>query len=600
MPNRRPVIFFLLVGLLAGCRDPESSPAVVAKDPPASSLRSDAPPGEVNGPMVTGPVWFRTIEGVGIDFRHASGTSPVKPFPAANGSGLAAFDYDLDGRSDLYFATGTPFPLDADRSQPADRFYRNVDAWTFEDVTQRCGLGHNGYGAGVTYGDFDNDGFPDVYVACYGANVLYRNQGDGTFTKLDEASGMADPGWATSAAMLDYDGDGLLDIYVCNYGQWTLEENRWCGDRSRDLRYYCSPLTVKPAADALLRNLGDDRFEDRAADVGLAQRPGRSQGVVAADLDGNGTIDLYVGNDLNANSMFLNQGHGMFADASEASGVAYDYLGGMQAGMGVDAADVSGDGLPELFVTNFEGEHNAYYENLGSGQFQEVSQQRGLYAAGLPWVGWGTALADFDLDGRLDLVVINGHVDENRPDVDHAQPALLYHNTGGGRFALVGEQAGDYFQQPHTGRALAVADLDNDGDQDLVMGHRDGPPSLLCNERYRPGLSSAAEDDGRRSISIRLVGTQSNRDAIGSTLTLRAGDHRQVLQVKGGGSYLSAHDPRKLFAVPADVSSVDLNVRWPDGSVSELNGVQPGGSYTVIQPLASEDTVRSFSQGGQR
>jgi hypothetical protein len=315
---------------------------------------------------------------------------------------------------------------------------------------------------------------------------------------------------------------------------------------------------------------------------------------VAADLDRDGNIDLYIGNDLNANSMFLNQGDGSFGDASELSGVAYDYLGGMQAGMGVDAADVNGDGLPELFVTNFEGEHNAYYENLGKGLFQEVSQQRGLYAASLPWVGWGTALADFNLDGWLDLVVTNGHVDNNRLNVDHAHPALLWKNDGDGRFVLLGAQGGTYFTRPHVGRALVVADLDNDGDHDLVIGHQDGPPSLLRNE------SQTTNEHARNSIVLQLIGTRSNRDGIGSILTMKTDRSQQVLQVKGGGSYLSAHDARTIFAVPPNAVNVTLEIRWPDGVVSELDDVLPGGSYTIVQPLSSEVAARVYSRGKTR
>jgi len=600
----------IVMAVISGCdqgpkkQPPSQSVSVVSgdangplsKDQPNGQLL-DVPglgEGDSNDRDAVSHPWFRTVADTGIEFQHDSGTSPEKPFPAANGSGMAALDYDLDGRYDLYFATGTPFPLDATRATPTNHFYRNLGDWNFQDVTQLSRLGHNGYSAGVTYGDFDGDGFPDVYVACYGANVLYHNLGDGTFAPLVPSSGANDERWATSAAMFDCDGDGLLDIYVCNYGYWTLEENRWCGDRSRDVRYYCSPRTVKPAADALLRNRGDGTFEDIAETAGLVDRIGRSQGVVAADLDGNGTIDLYIGNDLNANSMFLNQGDGTFEDASELSGVAYDYLGGMQAGMGVDAADVNGDGRAELFVTNFEGEHNAYYENLGNGMFQEVSQQRGLYADSMPWVGWGTALADFDLDGWLDLVVTNGHVDNNRLDVDYAHPALLWRNDGKGRFSNLGAQGGTYFTQTHVGRALVVADLDDDGDWDLVIGHQDGPPSLLRNDHPDEG------NVRRNSITIRLVGTRDNRDGIGSTLTLRAGEHQQVLQTNGGGSYLSAHDARKVFAAPHGATAVQLEIRWPNGEVSILDDLAPRGSYTVIQPLGTDTVARSFLQGETR
>jgi len=551
---------------------------------------------ETRAPAVTGKVqreatqpWFRTRAQVGIDFRHQTGTSPEKPFPAANGSGIAALDYDLDGLCDLYFATGTPFPLDSQRAEPINRFYRNLGGWRFEEVTAQAGLGHNGYSAGVTVGDFDSDGFPDVYIGCYGANVLYRNMGDGSFAALDASSGALDERWATSVAMFDYDADGLLDIYVCNYGKWTLAENQWCGDQARNVRYYCSPRSVPPEVDTLLHNLGDGTFENATEAVGLAERSGRSQGVVATDLDGDGVIDLYVANDLHANALLLNEGGGRFRDVTEMSGAGYDYQGSMQAGMGVDAEDTNGDGLPELIVTNFENEHNAFYHNAGNGLFQEVSQQRGLYAESLPWVGWGVMFADFDLDGWPDVVVTNGHVDDNRDKVPYAAPPLLWRNDAG-RFTFIeAAQSGDYFTQAHVGRALVLADLDNDGDQDLVVGHQDAPPSLLENtRRTRDRLEP-------RVLMLRLVGTRCNRDAIGSRVTLKARDYSRVLQVKGGGSYLSAHDPRKVVALPSDLASPQLEIRWADGSLSVIDELPAPGAYTVIQPNSADAPTRLIS-----
>lgn len=549
-------------------------------------------------PFVDAPVqrpisrpWFRTRANVGIDFRHNSGTSAEKPFPAANGSGIAALDYDLDGLYDLYFVTGTPFPNDAHRTAPTNGFFRNLGAWQFRDVTRETGLGHNGYSAGVTFGDYNGDGFPDIYVACYGADILYRNMGDGTFAALPSTSGALDERWATSAAMLDYDADGLLDIYVCNYGKWTLAENQWCGDQSTNVRHYCSPRSIPPERDTLLHNLGDDTFEDATEAAGVAEPIARAQGVICADLDGDGTIDLYVANDLNANTLFLNDGHGRFRDVSESSGTAYDYLGSIHAGMGVDAEDTDGDGRAELIVTNFANEHNTFYHNGGNGFFQDVTQQRGLYSAGLPWVGWGTAFADFDLDGWPDLVVTNGHVDDNREGVPYAEPPLLWKNNGG-HFTFIGAEAGEYFSQDHVGRALVVADLDNDGDQDIVVGHQDGPPALLQNEQRTTDNALA------QPLVLRLIGTTCNRDAIGSTVMLRAQDYLRVLQVKGGGSYLSAHDARKFFAVPHDLQQPRIEIRWADGSQSIIQELPAPGSYTVIQPTSPMASTPVIFTGG--
>jgi enediyne biosynthesis protein E4 len=537
------------------------------------------------------PVWFTDVtKSTGIDFIHDSGTNSEKPFPSANGSGLAALDYDLDGLQDLYFATGTPFPIEDGRAAPINRCYRNLGAVCFQDVTEKCGLGHNGYSAGIAIGDYDADGFPDVYVNCFGSNVLYHNSGDGTFEVVSETAQAADPRWGTSVAFFDYDNDGLLDIYACNYAKWRWEDRRWCGNRKRNVRVYCSPHSVEAERDVLLRNLGDGTFADTSHLTGLDSRAGRGQGVVAVDLNRDGYCDLYVGNDLQANSLFINDGNGAFRDATEESGVAYDFQGSMQAGMGVASADVTDDGLPDLFVTNFANEHNSLYVNTASGVFLESSQQIGLYSNGYPWVGWGTAFADFDLDGGLDLVVTNGHVDENRQllgeETPYAEPPLIW-RMDQGRFRFLGERGGDYFSQDHVGRALIVVDLDNDRDQDLVIGHQDAAPALLRNECSR-GEAKAS------SFSLRLVGSASNRDAVGASITMRWGEQSSLRQVSGGGSYLSSHDLRQVFASPHNQETPTFEIQWPNGRTSMIDDLQPGTNTVIIEPVTPAETVSVF------
>lgn len=515
----------------------------------------------------------------GIGFRHVSGNAVDKPFPAANGSGVGALDYDLDGRYDLYFATGRSFPLDSGRG-PANRFYRNRGEWRFEDVTQATDLGHRGFSAGVAVADFDGDGFPDVYVGCYGRNRLFHNLGDGTFEEVGRAAGADDSRWAASVAFLDYNSDGLPDIYVCHYAKWDYAHNAFCGDRAKNVRIFCSPRTVPAEADLLLQNEGDGTFRDVTAQRGLSKRSGRGQGVLAADVDGDGRIDLYVGNDIHPNALYLNRGEAGFEDVSEASGTSYDSLGRMQAGMGVAGADVNRDGLWDLFVTNFEGEFNALYLQGTDGLFQDVCQMRGLAADSRPWIGWGTAFVDFDLDGWKDLIVTNGHVDDNLKqigrDVPYDEPPLVWANRKG-RFVLLGDAAGDYFRTSHPGRGLATADLDNDGDVDVVITHQDRPPGLLRNERIVSGRSS------RASATLRLIGTRSNRDAIGARIEIESDAEPRVEQIQGGGSYLSAHDLRLVVAAEGELP-LNLKIRWPSGTTTPLRNIEPGRQYDVIEP----------------
>ncbi|HEY2251132.1 MAG TPA: VCBS repeat-containing protein, partial [Planctomycetaceae bacterium] len=482
---------------------------------------------------VPGPIHFTDVTGpTGIDFVHVSGDSSEKPFPAANGSGVGAFDFDLDGQVDLYFLTGTALPIDRDRpidrnlpidrnqSGPINRCYRNLGDWQFQDVTGSTGLGDNGFSAGVAVGDFDSDGFPDVFISSFGPHRLYRNAGDGTFSEVGSAAGVDADAWGTSAAFLDYDGDGLLDLYVCHYALWTMETNHYCGDRLRGTRIFCNPTSVEAAPHILFHNEGDGRFRDASLEAGIAASRGRGQGVVAADVNGDGLTDLYVANDLHPNLLFLNLGGGRFSEVGQESGTATDFMGRVQAGMGVDAADLNRDGRIDLFVTNYEGEHNSFYENLGENLFQEVSRARGLAAESIPWVGWGTALADFDLDGWPDVVVTNGHTDDNLQsmgrDSPYAQPPGLWHNVAGQLTFIGGRGAGDYFFQDHVGRGLAIADLDNDGDLDLVITHQNDRPALLRND--------CLPINDRPWIRIQLTGTLSNRDAVGAEIILSYSD----------------------------------------------------------------------------
>lgn len=540
--------------------------------------------------------WFDDVTAAsGIDFVHVSGDSPEKPFPAANGSGLGMIDFDLDGWQDLMFLTGTPFPISASRKVPRNRIYRNRGELHFEDVTDQTGLGHTGFSAGLAVGDFDNDGFPDVSVTCFGANQMYLNQGDGTFKDVGAQAGVSHAQWGTSAACLDFDNDGFLDLYVCNYGKWSLETNPFCGDQARGVRVFCSPRSIEPVHDVLYRNLGDGRFENVTEPMGLATVAGRSQGVVAADLNNDGWIDLYVGNDLQANSLFLNRGGTKFESVGEFMGAAYDYVGNMQASMGVDAADMNSDGWLDLFATNFEDEHNSLYENLRGEFFDEVAHQRGLARESLPWVGWGTLFADFNLDRRLDVIVVNGHVDNNRrelgQDSSYEQPPLVWRNNGK-RFDFLGAAAGKFFASRSCARGLSTGDLDNDGAVDVVVGHQDAAPMILRN------LNRASPEVVSRIIQIRLVGTRSNRDAVGSRLVV-ADDLKgtsQVRIVRGGGSYLSAHDLRQVLVTSEPNESIVTSIHWPNGVHQTLEPLMPGHQYDVVEPDSTDAKPRVLNR----
>jgi hypothetical protein len=533
------------------------------------------------------PFRFAEIAGQGgIDFVHVSGMTADKHFPTANGSGVAMFDYDGDGKLDLYFATATYLPLGSRKTGP-NRLYKNLGNGKFRDVTAESGLGFAGFCHGIIVGDIDNDGDQDVFLCNYGPNALYLNNGNGTFTDISESAGVTRFGWSSGGAMLDIDNDGDLDIYVANYGQWKLpDDDRVCGDTSRRARTYCSPRDIKPVKHYLYRNNGDHTFTDVLDKVIFdpinkvfhARDDGRGFGVVTADLDGDGRIDIYVANDMSPNFLFRNRGDGTFEDATESSGAAFNEKGMAQSGMGVDAEDIDGDGLPDILVTNFDSEYNTVYRNLGGGQFRDIGFESGLARDTLPWVGWGTALADFDNDGWPDNFVANGQVDDNLRllgrTVDYEEPALLFRNLAGKRFRLATRDAGPYFDSRHVGRGAAFGDIDDDGDIDIVVNHKDGPPALLRNDSV----------NANRWSRLELRGTRSNRDAIGTRIEVIAGGRKLVRQRKGGCSMESSNDPRILIGIGRAEEVESLVVRWPSGAITKQEHLKPGRGYKLVEP----------------
>jgi enediyne biosynthesis protein E4 len=548
------------------------------------------------------PFRFVDIRGEsGIDFVHVSGNDRRKLYPTAFGSGVAILDYDGDGRLDLYFASCNPLPMGKDL-KGRNKLYRNRGGGAFEDVTDCSGLGFAGFCHGMIAGDIDNDGDPDVFLCNFGPNVLYLNNGDGTFRDISRSAGVDAPNWSQGGAMLDYDNDGDLDVYVANYGDWAYPRDvHRCGNDFIPL--FCSPWDVRPAKHILFRNNGDRTFTDVTDQAGVGRGRGRGFGVVAADLNGDGRIDLYVANDMNPNFLFLNRGDGTFEDVTETAGAACDDRGFALSSMGVDAEDCDGDGRPELFVTNFQNEHIAYYRNLSGSEpipvgalraalFRESSAEAGLAADSRPWVGWGCALADIDNDGWPDAFVANGHVDDNRkdlaPTMSYPEPPLLFRNVAATdsagheddrRFQLSTRDVGPYFNTRHVARGAAFGDLDDDGDIDIVVNHMDGPPSILRNDT--PGQG--------RWIRLKMIGTQSNRDAIGARVQVIAGGRTIVRQRKGGCSMQSTNDPRLLIGVGPVDEVAKVTIRWPSGATSILDHVAPNKTYEVVEPRPNSE-----------
>ncbi|QDV37758.1 CRTAC1 family protein [Tautonia plasticadhaerens] len=563
-------------------------------------------------PKTPSPFRFTDIlEGSGVDFVHVSGTTADRYFPTAFGSGVAMVDYDGDGRLDLYFATCTFLPLGTAEAGP-NKLYKNLGGGMFEDVTAEAGLDFRGFCHGIIAGDVDNDGDQDLFLCNVGPNALFLNEGDGTFRDVSRDAGIDAPAWSMGGVMLDYDGDGDLDLFVANYGDYEfLRTPRPCG--SDRIPIYCQPGGVPTARHMLYRNDGEGTFTDVTDEAGLGRDDGRGFGAVAADLNGDVLVDLYVVNDLRPNFLFLNRGDGTFEDATETSGAGLDATGGPQASMGVDAEDCDGDGLPELLASNFQYEYTALYRNLTDSTsatadrggvppagFHDSSAEVGLVDDSRPYVGWGCALADFDNDGWPDCFVANGHIDSNRnelsPVLSYLQPPMLHRNVPvgdsgaiapgvGRRFQLATLGVGPYFASRHAGRGAAFGDLDDDGDIDIVVNHRDGAPAILRNDT--PG--------NHAWIRLELVGDRSNRDAIGARVEVEAGGRTITRQRKSGSSMCSSNDPRLLVGLGSVEEVARLRIRWPSGTVSTLEQLATNTTYEVFEPDNEEGEVAAVA-----
>jgi len=518
-----------------------------------------------------------------VRFQYLASHTSRKYLPETMGAGVALFDYDNDGRLDLFLVNGAPLADPTakgtipQKSGPTywNRLFHQKADGTFEDVTEKAGLQGTGYGMGVAVGDYDNDGFEDVYVTALGGNKLYRNNGNGTFTDVTETAGVAGSGWSTSAAWVDLDNDGLLDLVVLRYVQWDFDDV-WCGEHKEGFRSYCHPDIFQPIAPLVFHNDGNGHFTEVSQKIGLS-KPGKGLGIALGDYDHDGKIDIFVANDSMVEFLYHNKGDGTFEEVGLLSQVAVDGDGRTYAGMGVDFADYDNDGWPDLVVTDLANQRYALYKNNGDASFTYSSFSTGVGRITMLHSGWGARFFDYDNDGWKDLIVAQGHdldtVEINYPNLRYKEPMLLLRNTGAG-FVDVSLQSGTVFQQRWLGRGLAVGDIDNDGRVDVVVSTNDGPAHILHNE-------TPAQNHW---LTLYLIGHKSNRDAIGAEVKLITAKGSQFATVSTAGSYLSASDKRAHFGLGPETTAKSIEIRWPSGALQKLTNVHADQILQIDEP----------------
>jgi hypothetical protein len=522
---------------------------------------------------------FRLTEvtaSAGIRFCHNSGAYGGKLLPETLGAGCAFLDYDADGWQDILLINGMDWPGHK-RRRTTLSLYRNNRNGTFSDVTRSAGLDVEMYGMGVAIGDYNNDGFPDIHVTCVGQNRLFQNTGKGSFIDVTTASGLGGRrAFSTSALWFDFDRDGLLDLFVCNYVKWSPEHDVFCSlDGTR--KSYCTPEAYRGETCWLFRNRGNGTFEDVTANSGIFDTSSKSLGVAMLDFDLDGWPDLFVANDTQPNKLYRNMHNGAFKDVGVEAGVAFSADGKARAGMGVDAADFENSGSPGIAITNFDNEMIGLYKMNAGGKYEDLAVRTSIGLASRDTLGFGCSFMDVNLDGRLDLVVANGHIDETvrfiRSSVGYAQPPHLFLNNGNEKFIDVAREAGAEFSQPKIGRGLAYGDFDRDGDLDLLMTTNNGPAHLFRSDHF----------SGNRSIRFHLVGTKSNRDAIGASVRITCSGQRQSRLVKSGSSYLSQSELPVTFGVERHDRVESVLIQWPSGRTEEYKNLPTGRSYTCIE-----------------
>ncbi|MGC1618912.1 MAG: CRTAC1 family protein [Candidatus Acidiferrum sp.] len=515
------------------------------------------------------PVRFVDIAvSAGLHFQHDNAASAEKYLIETMGSGCGWIDYDQNGLLDLYLVNGAATRLYTPRQTLHSALYRNNGDGTFTDVTVQSGVGAEGlFGMGVAVGDYDNDGFPDLFVLGYGRCILYHNNGDGTFTDVTTRAGVANLGkWGSSAAWFDCDNDGLLDLVIANYVDWSPERNYWCGDKGPGLRSYCHPDVYHGQTPTLYHNNGDGTFTDVSKRSGVGVKPGNGLGVVIFDYDNDGWQDIFITNDQMPNFLFHNNRDGTFSEVGYAAGVAVGIDGQFEAGMGVDAADTTGNGKMDLIVTHLDQQLARFYQNLGGGIFEDATFRSKISYSTFHLSGFGARFMDYDNDGARDLFMANGHVLDNieryHADTKYAEPKLMFRNVGG-VFENVSDRLGPDFLVPRVSRGAAVADFDNDGDLDILVSNNGQSPQLLRNDG----------GNANHWLEIFLIGTKSNRDGVGARVKLAAGDLVLYDQRKGGMSYQSAQDPRLHFGLGQCEKIDTVEITWPSGAVTKLSNL---------------------------
>jgi hypothetical protein len=510
----------------------------------------------------------------GVIFRHTNGASPGKHLAETMGAGGLFFDYDGDGWQDIFLVDSGSVVDAAVNTRARHRLFHNRGDGTFTDVTDASGIQHRGYGMGVCSGDYDGDGRPDLYITGYGRNTLYRNRGDGAFTDTTSPAGVGDSRWGTSCAFADLDGDGDLDLWVVNYVDADRTRLPYCGDARSSLRFYCHPLKYDPLPSTVYRNDGG-KFTDVSPSSGVGAVRGNGLGIVVADFDDDGLPDVFVANDTMPNFLFHNEGKWKFKEVGLASGIALAIDGKARAGMGIDAGDYDADGLLDVVITNLDFEMHSVYRGLGRGLFGDATTETGVGFPTLPFVGFGVSFLDFDNDGLLDIAIATGHILDNapkfRPGSTYAQRHLLFRNTTQRRFVEVGRQSGPGFNTLKVSRGLATADIDNDGDLDLLVTTNGQDAELLRNDGGNRG----------HALMVDLRCATPNTRAIGARVRATTGARTQTRDVRAGSSYLSQNDLRAHFGL-GTVTTVDrLEVRWPSGRIDTFPSVAADQIVTI-------------------